>query len=128
MTRGRSVIQRAVPPPLPINVPALPATVRDQLRTQIERGWGGEAVCASEWVDPDWWFASADDPDQEAARGICGACPVRRSCLAHALVTSEPDGIWGGFDDSERAWLRLALAEGTRVTAVLDPHSRTAAA
>src|ERR671939_382322 len=91
----------------PLVIPPMPPLVLAELRAQIEPGWGGEAVCASEWVDPDWWFAPADDPDQEAARGICGACPVHRSCLAYALVTSEPHGIWGGYDDSERAWLRL---------------------
>jgi WhiB family redox-sensing transcriptional regulator len=106
----------------------MPPAVRAELRGQIEPGWGEKAVCASEWADPDWWFAPADSPDHAAARGICGVCPIRRSCLAHALATSEQDGIWGGFDESERAWLRLALAEGTRVAAILDPYTRTEAA
>jgi WhiB family transcriptional regulator, redox-sensing transcriptional regulator len=102
--------------------------VRAELRTQVEQDWGDEAVCASEWVDPDWWFATADDPDHAAARTICGSCPVRRSCLAHALATNEPEGIWGGFDETERTWLRLALVESSNVAAILDPHTRTAAA
>jgi len=119
---------RAAQPALPLVVPTLTTVVRAELRTQIERGWGDGAACASEWVDPDWWFAAADDPDHAAARTICGSCPVRRSCLAHALVVNEPHGIWGGFDETERVWLRLALAEGTRVSAVLDPSARTAAA
>ena len=120
--------RRAAQPALPLIIPAMPATVRAELRSQIMPDWGGEAVCASEWADPDWWFAASDDADQEAARGICSACPVRRSCLAHALTTAEPEGIWGGFDDSERAWQRLALAEGTPVAVVLDPYTWTAAA
>ena len=119
--------RRAVQPALPVIVPAMPPLVLAELRAQIMPGWGEKAVCASEWVDPDWWFP-ADDRDQEAARGICSSCPVRRSCLAHALATGEPHGIWGGFDESERAWQRLALAEGTQVSAVLDPYTRTAAA
>ena len=120
--------RRAVQPSLPLNVPTMPAAVRADLAAQIEPGWADEAACASEWVDPDWWFAPADDPDHAAARRICGSCPVRRSCLAHALATGEPEGIWGGFDESERDWQQLALAEGSRVAAVLDPHMRTAAA
>ena len=120
--------RRAVQPPLPLNVPAMPAAVLAELRTQIEPDWGQQAACASERVDPDWWFTPADDPAQTAARTICGSCPVRRSCLAHALVVNEPDGIWGGFDESERAWVRLALAEGTRIAAILDPYTRTVAA
>ena len=120
--------RRAVQPPLPLNVPAMSAAVLAELRAQIEPDWGQQAVCASRRFDPDWWFTPADDPAQTAARTICGSCPVRRSCLAHALATDEPDGIWGGFDETERAWLRLALAEGTRVAAILDPRTRTAAA
>ena len=120
--------RRAVQPPLPLNVPALPPDVAAELRAQIEPGWGQQAACASEWADPDWWFTPADDPFQTAARTICHSCPVRRSCLAHALAVSEPHGIWGGFDETERVWLRLALAEGTRVAAALDPINRTAAA
>jgi WhiB family transcriptional regulator, redox-sensing transcriptional regulator len=120
--------RRAAQPPLPLNVPALPPVVRAELRGQIAPSWGQQAACASEWADPDWWFTPADDPFQTAARTICHSCPVRQSCLAHALVVNESHGIWGGFDDSERAWLRLAVAEGTRVTTALDPINRTAAA
>jgi hypothetical protein len=120
--------RRAMQPPLPLNIPDMPKAVRAELRTQIKPVWGQQAACASRQFDPDWWFASADDPSQTVARDVCGSCPVRRSCLAHALVVNEPDGIWGGFDESERAWLRLALAEGTRVEAILDPQTRTEAA
>jgi WhiB family redox-sensing transcriptional regulator len=120
--------RRAVQPPLPLNIPAMPAAVRAELRGQIKPGWGQQAACASESVDPDWWFTTGDDPSYAAARTICGSCPVPRSCLAHALVAGESEGIWGGFDETERAWLRLALAEGTQVAAVLDPHTRAAAA
>jgi hypothetical protein len=120
--------RRAVQPPLPLNLPPMPAAVEAELRSHITPGWTQQAACASGCFDPDWWFASADDELQMVAGDICAYCPVRGSCLAHALVVNEPDGIWGGFDDLERVWLRLALAEGTRVAAVLDPHTRTAAA
>ena len=36
------------------------------------------------------------------AREICEPCPVRRQCLAHALMQPEPFGIWGGFTRQER--------------------------
>jgi WhiB family transcriptional regulator, redox-sensing transcriptional regulator len=124
MTRRR----RAVQLPLPLEVPPLPAAVRADLRTEVVPGWTGRAACASRSVDPDWWHAPAGDELQEVARGVCQSCPVRRSCLAHALATGEPEGLWGGADEGERVWMRLALAEGTRVAAVLDPTSRTAAA
>ena len=120
--------RRPVQPPLPLNIPEMPAAVRAELRIHITPDWAQQAACASPRIDPDWWFTPADDPFQTAARTICHSCPVRQSCLAHALVVNEPHGIWGGFDDSERAWLRLALAEGTRVATALDPINRTAAA
>ncbi|HEV2928456.1 MAG TPA: WhiB family transcriptional regulator [Propionibacteriaceae bacterium] len=120
--------RRAVQPALPLTVPPMPPAVKAELRGQIMPGWGQQAACASRQFDPDWWFAPAGDTLQTVARDICDGCPVRRSCLAHALVVNEPDGIWGGFDDSERAWLRLAVAEGTQVPAILDPYTRTAAA
>ena len=106
----------------------MPAAVETELGTHIMPGWAQQAACASQRFDPDWWFTPADDPSQAVARDVCGSCPVRWSCLAHALATDEPDGIWGGFDETERAWLRLALFEGTRVAAILDPHTRTVAA
>ena len=78
--------RRAVQPALPLVVPTPPPIVRAELRAQVEPDWGDEAACASKWVDPDWWFAPADDPDHAAARRICGSCPVRRSCLALSLI------------------------------------------
>ena len=120
--------RRAAQPALPLIIPAMPVTVRTELRSQITPDWGQRAACASERFDPDWWFTPADDPDHTTARTICGSCPARRSCLAHALATGEPEGIWGGFDEAERAWQRLALAEGTSVSAILHLYTRTAAA
>jgi WhiB family redox-sensing transcriptional regulator len=120
--------RRAVQPPLPLNVPPMPAAVRGRATpAQITPGWGQQAACASRSFDPEWWFTPASDPAEMVAPDVCDSCPVHRSCLAHALVGNESDGIWGGFDESERAWLRLALAEGTPVSAVLDPITRTAA-
>ncbi|HTF09580.1 MAG TPA: WhiB family transcriptional regulator, partial [Asanoa sp.] len=39
------------------------------------------------------------------AKSVCGGCPVRAQCAAHALSVREPYGVWGGFSESER--LRL---------------------
>lgn len=45
--------------------------------------------------DPDLWFAE-EPTDLERAKTLCGACPVRRQCLAAALEREEPWGVWGG--------------------------------
>lgn len=58
--------------------------------------------------------APADDPKRleaarlQAAKDFCwGArdgyeCPVRETCLAFAIETAEPFGIWGGMTAEER--------------------------
>ena len=42
------------------------------------------------------WFEA--DPAKE----ICALCPVRTSCLEHALAVRERDGVWGGATERER--------------------------
>ncbi len=43
----------------------------------------------------DLWFAERPD-DVEAAKSLCGPCPLRADCLAGALERREPWGVWGG--------------------------------
>ncbi len=38
----------------------------------------------------------------EEAKVVCFACPVREECLAYALATDQPFGIWGGTTEAER--------------------------
>ena len=67
---------------------------RADLTAQIEPGWQQAAACDSSDLDPDAWFTEPGQPGHAAAKAICGSCPVRRSCLAHALAIDEPAGIW----------------------------------
>lgn len=39
---------------------------------------------------------------ENAAKAVCGRCPVVEPCRAHALATREPYGVWGGMSESER--------------------------
>jgi WhiB family redox-sensing transcriptional regulator len=45
-----------------------------------------------------------EDRDRREARAkaICRDCPVRGDCLDYALEVSEPHGIWGGLNETER--------------------------
>jgi len=43
---------------------------------------------------------------EAAAKRICGGCPVRAACAAHALRVGEEYGVWGGFSETERVILR----------------------
>lgn len=46
-------------------------------------------------LEPDLFFAEAP-ADVEAAKAICGDCPIKEQCLTDALERSEPWGVWGG--------------------------------
>jgi WhiB family redox-sensing transcriptional regulator len=55
--------------------------------------------------DPELFFPAAPAgtrPQTDAAKEVCGRCLVRGECLAYALVTCQPDGIWGGTTQDER--------------------------
>lgn len=74
--------------------------------------WEHQAVCRR-YPDPELWFPvsyeSADGRLQtEAAREICGFCPVRAACLVAALEREghkKPEyrnGVWGGMTPNQR--------------------------
>ena len=46
-------------------------------------------------AEPHLWFAESP-ADVEAAKALCGPCPLRQSCLDGALARREPWGVWGG--------------------------------
>lgn len=43
----------------------------------------------------DLWFAELPE-EVEAAKALCGDCPIRAMCLDQALERREPWGVWGG--------------------------------
>lgn len=45
--------------------------------------------------DSELWFADAP-ADLERAKALCRACPVRLTCLSHAIEHNEYTGVWGG--------------------------------
>ena len=42
---------------------------------------------------------------ERVAKSICNQCLVRQECLAYAMRTAEPHGIWGGLNELERRQL-----------------------
>ncbi|MBI2168854.1 MAG: WhiB family transcriptional regulator [Actinobacteria bacterium] len=66
--------------------------------------WRRAAACKG--LDPGLFHPDDDVPGfaetVEAAKVVCDACPVRPTCLEHALAVREPDGIWGGLTAQER--------------------------
>lgn len=66
----------------------------------IQQDWTDHAACVG--ADPGVWFPGKGAHSDREAKRICGACPVRRDCLEHALENSEQFGIWGGLNEKER--------------------------
>ena len=64
---------------------------------------------SAQFFHPDGERGSSRSRRESSAKAVCGTCPVRAECAAHALTVREPYGVWGGFSESER--LRL-LAVG----------------
>lgn len=67
--------------------------------------WAEDAACKGKPAS--WWY----EDGTELARQTCQACPVRESCLQHALDTDEPLGMWGGLLPSERRRILLGDTE-----------------
>jgi WhiB family transcriptional regulator, redox-sensing transcriptional regulator len=69
--------------------------------------WMARGACRGS--DPELFFpvaAPGSAAEQvQAAKAVCGRCPVRGRCRAYALRTM-PDGIWGGTTWEERAAVR----------------------
>lgn len=57
-------------------------------------------------------------PDDAAgiarAKALCASCPVVDDCLAYAVETNQPDGVWGGATPSERVKLRRRWLQDLR--------------
>ena len=61
--------------------------------------WRQRGACNG--LDPAVFYPDSEE-NAEEAKGICASCPVRLSCLEHALTMRERDGVWGGTTEKER--------------------------
>jgi WhiB family transcriptional regulator, redox-sensing transcriptional regulator len=70
--------------------------------------WGSRAACRS--TDPELFFPVSGAGPSVAqiaeAKTVCARCQVRSECLAFALATWQPYGVWGGTSPEERTMLR----------------------
>ncbi|MEV6205832.1 WhiB family transcriptional regulator [Kitasatospora sp. NPDC051914] len=83
-------------------------TVTSRLPGPLHQRWDWQLQGACRGSDAGLFFhppgerGRAHDEREEAAKRICGHCPVRAECLAHALGVREPYGVWGGMGEDER--------------------------
>jgi hypothetical protein len=87
------------------------------LTAQRTRGWQGDALCAQ--ADPDAWFPEQSRAAPPQVFTVCGRCPVRRSCLASALLRHE-EGVWAGTTEADRRQLYGLLKADVPVDQVVD--------
>src|SRR5579862_4127569 len=70
--------------------------------------WRDRAACRD--TTPELFFpigTTGGALDQiDAARRVCGQCPVTHECLEFALGTNQESGVWGGLTEEERRRLR----------------------
>lgn len=72
--------------------------------------WQLRGICQEPKKGADWFARKNAEPARQAKRW-CAVCPVRDRCLDFALTDPGvlgrgPEGIWGGTDEQERAWLK----------------------
>ena len=53
-------------------------------------------------VDPAVFYPEDDEDPGIEAKEICALCPVRETCLEHAIAVREKAGVWGGYTSRER--------------------------
>jgi len=90
---------------------------RDQLAELVSPGWWTDAPCAQ--ADPDAWFPDVGDFASRQVLAICRSCPLRRACLAAALLQDEY-GIWAGTTARDRNAIHRLLEAGVSVATVVE--------
>ncbi|MGW4467176.1 WhiB family transcriptional regulator [Micromonospora sp. NPDC004704] len=101
------------------NVRRLPGPIVDLWEWQRFGACRGRDT--AQFFHPDGERGASRNRRETGAKKVCGTCPVRAECAAHALAVREPYGVWGGFSESERlrllavGWEDLADRRRTRV-------------
>jgi WhiB family redox-sensing transcriptional regulator len=68
---------------------------------ELPTGWAQLGRCQGR-PDLSELFYSDRAEDQKKAKKYCKECEVRTECLAYAILTREPFGVWGGRTSAER--------------------------
>lgn len=104
--------------------PDLPPEQLQHLTARIRPQWRLRARCVE--VGTELFFPENGESIPPALRALCAGCPVRRSCLATALVMNER-GVWAGVSDTPRQHAARRLRAGVNVESVLDQMLAAAA-
>jgi len=69
----------------------------------METIWMAQGNCSNK--PPELFFPS-DGAGVEKAKNICASCPVKQTCLEHALSHRINHGVWGGCSERQRRRIR----------------------
>lgn len=80
--------------------------------------WRDSAACMN--ADPELFFPVGNTGPAleqiDAAKLVCGRCPVTEQCLQYALDTNQDSGVWGGLSEDERRALKRRAARARRAS------------
>ena len=125
---AQTLLPRPVPPGAPV---MLRWFTRPPAKINVNRpgGWKFRGLCSKlplELSDPLFFGTEENVPPEglivavNAARRVCAACPVARTCLTDALLTDQRYGVRAGTSGRERGKLRLRLAAGATIADLVD--------
>ncbi len=80
-------------------------------RLAPDASWQTRGSCTG--VDPMTFFPE-EPAGADVALGLCNRCTVRGHCLAAALTTAEPEGVWGATTPDERRRMRAVWTDRWR--------------
>ncbi|MGI8881141.1 MAG: WhiB family transcriptional regulator [Jatrophihabitans sp.] len=79
-----------------------------RLPQPLAENWDWQVEAACRGLDSKMFFHPENERGpsrrqrEQRAKQVCDDCPVVRECLAWALRTREPYGVWGGLSTHER--------------------------
>jgi len=75
--------------------------------------WREEGACLQ--MDPELFFpigvTGPAAQQTEQAKQVCAGCPVRDPCLTFAVKAGIDHGVWGGYSEEERRFLKRRAAQ-----------------
>ncbi|WP_406439002.1 WhiB family transcriptional regulator [Streptomyces sp. NBC_01613] len=75
------------------------------IRGIADHSWQERGRChglPAEEIDELFFHAARDRAAIDAAKAICGSCPVKKACFDYALDNEIRQGMWGGLTEDER--------------------------
>ncbi|MEU6349214.1 WhiB family transcriptional regulator [Streptomyces sp. NPDC047072] len=75
------------------------------IRGIADHSWQERGQChglPAKEIDELFFPAARDRAAIDAAKAICGSCPVKKACFDYALDNEIRQGMWGGLTEDER--------------------------